>query len=86
MNWSKLHNRFGAAQLSTGSSILDLHISASRKFHVNPDNVATPIAAALGDLVTLALLSLVATSMSAGGHAPLALLAVYVIIAIFSYR
>ena len=29
----------------------------SRKCNVNPDNVATPIAASLGDLTTLALLS-----------------------------
>lgn len=26
-------------------------ILASRKYHINPDNVATPIAASLGDLV-----------------------------------
>ncbi len=32
-------------------------ISASRKANVNPDNVATPIAASLGDLVTLAILA-----------------------------
>ncbi|KAG8451391.1 hypothetical protein GDO86_003557 [Hymenochirus boettgeri] len=32
-------------------------IIGSKKIHVNPDNVATPIAASLGDLVTLALLS-----------------------------
>ena len=35
------------------------HISSvSAKYHVNPDNVATPIAASLGDLVTLAILAL----------------------------
>ncbi|KAM7307610.1 solute carrier family 41 member 1, partial [Ixodes scapularis] len=33
----------------------------SRKCHINPDNVATPIAASLGDLTTLALLALVAS-------------------------
>lgn len=32
-------------------------IIASRKTNINPDNVATPIAASLGDLTTLALLS-----------------------------
>ena len=32
-------------------------IVASRKLNVNPDNVATPIAASLGDLVTLAILA-----------------------------
>ena len=36
-------------------------ISLSRRFCVNPDNVATPIAAALGDLVTLSLLAAVAS-------------------------
>jgi len=34
-------------------------IILSKKYGVNPDNVATPIAASLGDLVTLALLSIV---------------------------
>ena len=33
----------------------------SRRLGVNPDNIATPVAAALGDLVTLALLSVLAT-------------------------
>lgn len=32
-------------------------IIGSKKLGINPDNVATPIAASLGDLVTLALLS-----------------------------
>ncbi|XP_062522303.1 solute carrier family 41 member 1-like [Corticium candelabrum] len=32
-------------------------ILVSKEFRINPDNVATPIAASLGDLVTLALLS-----------------------------
>ena len=32
-------------------------IIASRKLNINPDNVATPIAASLGDLVTLAILA-----------------------------
>jgi len=29
----------------------------SKKFRINPDNVATPVAASLGDLTTLAILS-----------------------------
>lgn len=29
----------------------------SEKYKINPDNVATPIASSLGDLVTLAILS-----------------------------
>ena len=36
-------------------------IIISHKFHINPDNVATPIAASLGDLITLGLLSAIAT-------------------------
>lgn len=36
-------------------------ILLSRRFHINPDNVATPIAASLGDLTTLALLSWIAS-------------------------
>ena len=35
-------------------------IALSRRYQVNPDNVATPIAAALGDLVTLSLLAFTA--------------------------
>ena len=36
-------------------------IILSYKFNVNPDNVATPIAASLGDLTTLGLLAAIAT-------------------------
>jgi len=38
-------------------SIMVVVILLSKKYGINPDNVATPIAASLGDLVTLALLS-----------------------------
>jgi len=31
----------------------------SRRFHINPDNVATPIAASLGDLTTISLLAII---------------------------
>lgn len=41
--------------------VMVLVILVSRHFHINPDNVATPIAASLGDLTTLALLSWFAT-------------------------
>ncbi len=45
---------------------------AANRWNVNPDNVATPIAASLGDLVTLALLatasSLSHSSMAGGGE------------------
>jgi len=35
-------------------------VMLSRRFNINPDNVATPVGGALGDLVTLSLLSAVA--------------------------
>ncbi|XP_035238052.1 solute carrier family 41 member 1-like [Anguilla anguilla] len=38
-------------------------IIASRRVGINPDNVATPIAASLGDLITLALLSSISTGL-----------------------
>lgn len=38
-------------------SVMAAVVVCSRKCNVNPDNVATPIAASLGDLTTLALLS-----------------------------
>ncbi|XP_022081247.1 solute carrier family 41 member 1-like [Acanthaster planci] len=47
------------ASLASGilGSIMVAVVLLSRKCHINPDNVATPIAASLGDLTTLALLS-----------------------------
>ena len=38
-------------------------IVGSRKVGINPDNVATPIAASLGDLITLSLLAGVSTTL-----------------------
>jgi hypothetical protein len=35
-------------------------IVLSKKLHVNPDNIATPIAGSLGDITSLALLSVIA--------------------------
>ncbi|CAG0891016.1 unnamed protein product [Cyprideis torosa] len=58
---------FGAALVtaSFASLILGtltiLTVTVSRAWGVNPDNVATPIAASLGDVTTLLLLSVVAT-------------------------
>lgn len=41
----------------------------SKRFHVNPDNISTPLAASLGDLVTLGVLSLSAQWLySTGGE------------------
>lgn len=44
------------ASLILGSLMITI-IVLSRRFKINPDNIATPIAASLGDLVTLALLA-----------------------------
>ncbi|XP_060036253.1 solute carrier family 41 member 3 isoform X2 [Erinaceus europaeus] len=65
---------FSKAELLCASSILTAFLAAfalgmlmicivigSRKLGVNPDNVATPIAASLGDLVTLSILALVSS-------------------------
>ncbi|XP_063439871.1 solute carrier family 41 member 1-like [Mytilus trossulus] len=38
-------------------AVMVIVVLLSRRFHINPDNVATPIAASLGDLTTLSLLS-----------------------------
>ncbi|PIK53003.1 putative solute carrier family 41 member 1 [Apostichopus japonicus] len=47
------------ASLASGilGSVMVVVILISRKLRINPDNIATPIAASLGDLITLALLS-----------------------------
>jgi cation transporter-like permease len=54
---------------SSASFILGLVMIAvilsSRRFGINPDNVATPIAASLGDLITLVLLSWIASILYA---------------------
>ena len=42
--------------------ITKLVILVSHHYRVNPDNVATPVAAALGDVMMLSILSLVARS------------------------
>lgn len=56
----------------------------SRRFHINPDNVATPIAASLGDLTTLACLSWFATMLYKGmGSFPWMSLSIILISIIF---
>lgn len=56
----------------------------SRKFHINPDNVATPIAASLGDLTTLACLSWFASLLfKSMGSFPWTSLSVIIISALF---
>ena len=36
-------------------------ILIAKKFNINPDNIATPLAASFGDLITLSILSMVGT-------------------------
>uniref|UniRef100_A0A674PRD2 Solute carrier family 41 member n=1 Tax=Takifugu rubripes TaxID=31033 RepID=A0A674PRD2_TAKRU len=68
------HFRLGHAVLLCASSVATAFIAslllglimigviiASRKIGINPDNVATPIAASLGDLITLSLLAGIST-------------------------
>uniref|UniRef100_A0A8C2TT04 Solute carrier family 41 member n=1 Tax=Coturnix japonica TaxID=93934 RepID=A0A8C2TT04_COTJA len=51
-----LHPNFFLFYFAVGMIMIGV-IIGSRKMGINPDNVATPIAASLGDLITLALLS-----------------------------
>lgn len=52
--------------------VIVLIISVATKCKVNPDNVATPIAASLGDLVTLALLYMSSSYVNDSGGSNLA--------------
>jgi solute carrier family 41 len=52
-----MSSKFGKS-VKKGSIVIFIIITA-KKYNVNPDNIATPIAASLGDAVTLILLSLV---------------------------
>ncbi|XP_012520560.1 PREDICTED: solute carrier family 41 member 3-like [Propithecus coquereli] len=49
---------FSLSSLSTGTLTVCIVIG-TRKLGVNPDNIATPVAASLGDLITLSILALV---------------------------
>lgn len=47
-------------------------VLVSRRFHINPDNVATPIACSLGDITTLSLLACISDFFySAVGKCPI---------------
>lgn len=54
--WAPLGLILFSSFLAVGMIMIGV-IIGSRKMGINPDNVATPIAASLGDLITLALLS-----------------------------
>ena len=55
----------GSASIASAvlGSIMIGVIIACHILHINPDNVATPVAASLGDLVTLGLLSVIAAAL-----------------------
>jgi len=56
-------------------------IAVSKRHNINPDNVATPIAAALGDLVTLSLLAVIAKFLVSSSPAlVLSLLSGYILL------
>lgn len=71
------------------ASIIMFIIIVSNKLNINPDNVATPIASSLGDLVTLAILSGVGTFLYANKTLigiPIAIIVVYLLcIPVFAY-
>jgi len=74
-----------AASLILGI-VMVVVIAMSRRYSVNPDNVATPIAAALGDLVTLSLLAFVATFLNNhGAFVAIVILCGYIIITPFCF-
>jgi len=67
--------------------VMVLVIAVSRRLGINPDNVATPVAAALGDLITLALLSGVADVLYGVSFWPqLIILCLYVGVSSYCYR
>ena len=51
-----LNSRPSVTTIVKGSVMVGV-VVLSRRFHINPDNVATPIAASLGDLTTISLLA-----------------------------
>lgn len=57
-----LPSHTSALQLCAGLVMIGV-IIASRRVGINPDNVATPIAASLGDLITLSLLAGISTGL-----------------------
>lgn len=68
--------------------VMVLVIAVSRRVGVNPDNVATPVAASLGDLITLVVLSNVAAVLHAATSLwpHLVILALYVAVARYCHK
>lgn len=71
------------------ASLVMAIIIASHRFNVNPDNIATPIASSLGDVVTLAILSGFGTLFHENQEyhfIPITIISIYVVlIPIFAY-
>ncbi|RZF46107.1 hypothetical protein LSTR_LSTR012967 [Laodelphax striatellus] len=69
---------------STASLLLgvvtSLVIIASRRYSVNPDNIATPIAGSLGDITSLMLLSAIATAIYNSGD-KMSMISILIIVA-----
>ncbi|KAI3357197.1 hypothetical protein L3Q82_015654 [Scortum barcoo] len=59
----EIDRRIGAASAVICGLVMIGVIIGSRKVGINPDNVATPIAASLGDLITLSLLAGVSSTL-----------------------
>jgi len=92
--WLELLLMLVASSVTTSSTasfvlglVMVLVIAVSRRLGINPDNIATPVAAALGDLVTLALLSAAASVLNSSGVVLQAsILGLYCLIAYYSKR
>jgi len=92
--WLELLLMLVASSVTTASTasfvlglVMVLVIAVSRRLGINPDNIATPVAAALGDLVTLALLSAAASVLNSSGVVLQAsILGMYCLIAYYSKR
>ncbi|XP_038176954.1 LOW QUALITY PROTEIN: solute carrier family 41 member 3 [Arvicola amphibius] len=67
LNWAKVALMCTSSVITAFLAALALGILmicivvGARKFGVNPDNIATPIAASLGDLITLSILALISS-------------------------
>jgi len=54
--WFRTWSSYLFVVLLSGS-VMVVIILLARRFHINPDNIATPIAGSLGDLMTVSLLA-----------------------------
>jgi solute carrier family 41 len=59
-----------SASLILGSTMFVV-VLISRRYKLNPDNITTPLAASLGDIITLGLLALLAVALNGAGKCKL---------------